>query len=157
MKNNIFNTINHVRNSLSIAIHTFFQENNFIWVHTPIITSNDAEGAGNTFKVIAENEKNKIIDFFGKPVCLTVSGQLHVEAFALAFRNVYTFGPTFRAEQSHTTIHASEFWMVEPEMAFYDLKENMLLIEKTLKFCADYILKKCENELYFLNSLNPGL
>lgn len=157
VKTNIFNAINRIRNSLSIAIHTFFQENNFIWVHTPIITSNDAEGAGNTFKVIAENEKNKIINFFGKQVCLTVSGQLHVEAFALAFRNVYTFGPTFRAEQSHTTTHASEFWMVEPEMAFCNLEENMILIEKTLKFCVNYILKKCKNELYFLDNLNSGL
>ena len=157
IRTNIFNAVNRIRNSLSMAIHTFFQENNFIWVHTPIITSNDAEGAGNTFKVIVENEKNKIINFFGKQVCLTVSGQLHVEAFSLAFRNVYTFGPTFRAEQSHTTSHASEFWMVEPEMAFCDLNGNMFLIEKTLKFCVDYVLKKCKDELHFLNELNPNL
>lgn len=156
-RTNIFNAVNRVRNSLFMAIHTFFQENNFIWVNTPIITSNDAEGAGNTFKVTTENEKNEATDFFGKPVCLTVSGQLHVEAFALTFGNVYTFGPTFRAERSHTTSHACEFWMIEPEMAFCDLNENMILIEKVLKFCINYVLKNCENELLFLNNLKPGL
>lgn len=153
-KTNIFNAINRVRNVLSMAIHLFLQKNNFIWVHTPIITSNDAEGAGNTFKVTTENKKK---NFFGKPVCLTVSGQLHVESFALAFKNVYTFGPTFRAEKSHTTTHAAEFWMVEPEMAFCDLRKNMVLIEKMLKFCVKYVLTKCKNELLFLNNLNNDL
>lgn len=148
---NTFNATFRVRNALTMAIHNFFQERGFMYVHTPIITGNDAEGAGATFHVTTgKNEPNK---FFGKPVSLTVSGQLHVEAFALAFRNVYTFGPTFRAEESHTTTHASEFWMIEPEIAFADLNDDMDLIEDCIKYCINYVQNNCKDELNFFNSL----
>lgn len=147
---NTFNAVNRVRNALAMAIHTYFQEYGFMWVHTPVITSNDAEGAGETFNVYTGKSPDK---FFGKPACLTVSGQLHVETYAMAFRNVYTFGPTFRAEESHTTTHASEFWMVEPEMAFADLNDDMKVIESSLKFCIDYVLKHCKDEINFFNTM----
>ncbi|MCQ2787227.1 MAG: asparagine--tRNA ligase, partial [Bacilli bacterium] len=109
-----------------------------------------AEGAGETFNVTVGKDPTK---FFGKPVCLTVSGQLHVETFAMAFRDVYTFGPTFRAEESHTTTHASEFWMVEPELAFADLEDDMNVIEASLKFCIDYVIKHCPDEMNFFNTM----
>ena len=120
---NTFQAVFRVRSVLSYAIHEFFQERGFIYVHTPLITTNDGEGAGNVFDVIAHDSK-KPEDFYGHRVNLTVTGQLHVEPFALAFRDVYTFGPTFRAEHSNTVRHASEFWMIEPEMAFCDLSDN---------------------------------
>jgi len=147
---NTFNAVNRVRNALAMAIHTYFQNEGFMWVHTPEITGNDAEGAGETFNVYTGKSPDK---FFGRPVCLTVSGQLHVETFAMAFRDVYTFGPTFRAEESHTTTHASEFWMVEPEIAFADLDDDMNLIESSLKFCINYLLKNCQDELNFFNTM----
>ncbi|MCQ2752753.1 MAG: asparagine--tRNA ligase [Bacilli bacterium] len=147
---NTFNAVNRVRNALAMAIHTYFQGEGFMWVHTPIFTANDAEGAGETFNVYTGKSPDK---FFGRPVCLTVSGQLHVETFAMAFRDVYTFGPTFRAEESHTTTHASEFWMVEPEIAFADLNDDMKVIEASLKFCIDYVLKHCPDEMNFFNTM----
>ncbi len=146
---NTFNGVFRVRNALSMAIHEFFQQNGFIYVHTPIITGNDAEGAGETFNVVTK-DKNPAA-FFGKPVSLSVSGQLHVEAFALAFRDVYTFGPTFRAEHSNTTKHASEFWMIEPEIAFADLEDDMDLIESCIKYCINYVLTNCPDEMAFFN------
>lgn len=146
---NTFNAVNRVRNALATAIHTYFQSEGFMWVHTPIFTSNDAEGAGETFRVAVNNDFKR---FFGKNTCLTVSGQLHVESFAMAFRDVYTFGPTFRAEESHTTTHASEFWMIEPEIAFADLDDDMHLIESCLKYCIEYILNNCKDELNFFNN-----
>ncbi len=147
---NTFNAVNRVRNALAMAIHTYFQSEGFMWVHTPEITGNDAEGAGQTFNVYTGKDASK---FFGRPVCLTVSGQLHVETFAMAFRDVYTFGPTFRAEESHTTTHASEFWMVEPEIAFADLNDDMKLIESSLKFCIKYVLENCKDEINFFNTM----
>ena len=146
---NMFNAVFRVRNSLSMAIHSFFQQNGFIYVHTPILTANDAEGAGETFNVVTKDKDPNA--FFGKPVSLSVSGQLHVESFALAFRNVYTFGPTFRAEHSNTVRHASEFWMVEPEMAFCDLEGDMDCIEQCIKYCINYALDDCKDELAFFN------
>jgi len=147
---NTFNAVNRVRNALAMAIHTYFQNEGFMWVHTPEITGNDAEGAGQTFNVYTGKDASK---FFGRPVCLTVSGQLHVETFAMAFRDVYTFGPTFRAEESHTTTHASEFWMVEPEIAFADLNDDMKLIESSLKYCINYVLNHCKDEMNFFNTM----
>jgi len=147
---NTFNATNRVRNALAMAVHTFFQDRGFMWVHTPIFTANDAEGAGETFNVYTGKSPDK---FFGRPVCLTVSGQLHVETYAMAFKDVYTFGPTFRAEESHTTTHASEFWMIEPEIAFADLNDDMNLIESCLKYCISYVLKNCKDELAFFNSM----
>ena len=149
VRSNTFNAVFRVRNAMAMAIHSFFQQNGFMYVHTPILTANDAEGAGETFMV---HTKGKDPDaFFGKPVSLTVSGQLHVESFALAFRNVYTFGPTFRAEHSNTVRHASEFWMIEPEMAFADLEDDMECIEECLKFCIRTALTDCRDELEFFN------
>ncbi len=151
-KANTFNATFRVRNALSMAIHEFFQSNGFMYVHTPILTANDAEGAGETFKVVTGKD-NSETDFFGKNTCLTVSGQLHVESFAMAFRDVYTFGPTFRAEKSHTTTHASEFWMVEPEIAFAELYDDMNLIESCIKYCISRVLEICPDELKFFNSM----
>lgn len=148
---NTFNALFRVRSVLSMAIHQFFYDQGFVYVHTPVITGNDAEGAGEVFKV-ASGEKNSFTEFFGKPVSLTVSGQLHVEAFALAFRDVYTFGPTFRAELSNTIRHASEFWMIEPEIAFADLNDDMNLIEECIKYCIDFVLDACPEEIAFFNS-----
>ena len=148
---NTFNAVFRMRNAMAMAIHEFFQNEGFMYVHTPIITGNDAEGAGNTFGVITD-DKNPKTDFFSKEVSLTVSGQLHVEPFAMAFRDVYTFGPTFRAEHSNTTRHASEFWMIEPEMAFADLDDDMDCIEACLKHCIDVALHECPDEMEFFNN-----
>jgi asparaginyl-tRNA synthetase len=149
-RSNTFGAIFRLRSVLSMAIHTFFQSQGFVYVHTPIITGNDAEGAGETFKV-ASGKNNSFTEFFGKPVSLTVSGQLHVEAFAMAYRDVYTFGPTFRAEISNTVRHASEFWMIEPEIAFADLDDDMNLIEECIKYCISYVLDECAAEMEFFN------
>lgn len=149
---NTFQAIYRVRSVLSYAIHEFFQERGFIYVHTPIITANDCEGAGNVFDVIAHDSKNPE-DFYGKKVNLTVSGQLHVEPFALAFRDVYTFGPTFRAEHSNTTRHASEFWMIEPEMAFCDLNDDMEVIEDCIKYVINYVMEACPEEMNFFYTM----
>ena len=124
VRTNSFMAVFRVRSVLSMAIHEFFQDQGFVYVHSPIITGNDAEGAGEAFVVTTREDNKYDKDFFGKKASLTVSGQLHAEAFALAFRDVYTFGPTFRAEKSNTPRHASEFWMVEPEIAFADLEDN---------------------------------
>ena len=156
-RTNTFDALYRVRSSLAMAIHTFFQDNGFVYVHTPEITSNDAEGAGQVFTVITDG-KDPINDFYGKKASLTVSGQLHVEAFALAFKNVYTFGPTFRAEKSNTPRHASEFWMIEPELAFADLDDDMDCIEACIKFCIDWVFEKCPDEMEFFNTwIDKGL
>lgn len=150
-RTNTFSAVFRVRSVLSMAIHEFFQSQGFIYVHTPIITGNDAEGAGETFNVVT-NDKDPNA-FFGKPACLSVSGQLQVESFALAFRDVYTFGPTFRAEKSNTVRHASEFWMIEPEIAFADLEDDMDLIEDCIRFCINYVMENCEEEIKFFNTM----
>ncbi|HIU14133.1 MAG TPA: asparagine--tRNA ligase [Candidatus Fimiplasma intestinipullorum] len=144
---NLFMAVYRVRSCLAMAIHEFFQNQGFVYIHTPIITGLDAEGAGETFSVSTTDPK----PFFGKPASLSVSGQLHVEAFALTFRDVYTFGPTFRAENSNTATHASEFWMIEPEIAFADLEDDMDLIEDMIKYCIDSILDNCPAEMEFLD------
>lgn len=148
---NTFNAVFRMRNAMSMAIHEFFQNEGFLYIHTPLFTSNDAEGAGQTFDIVTD-AKNPKTDFFGKPVSLTVSGQLHVEPFCMAFRDVYTFGPTFRAEKSHTTKHASEFWMIEPELAFADLEDDMECIEACIKHCIDVALHECPDEMEFFNT-----
>lgn len=150
---NTFNAIFRLRSVLSMGIHEFFQGQGFVYVHTPIITGNDAEGAGEVFKVTTRDDANYEEDFFGKQAALTVSGQLHAEAFALAFRDVYTFGPTFRAEKSNTSRHASEFWMIEPEIAFANLEDNMDLIEDMIKYCIEYVLDNAPEEMKFFNSM----
>ncbi len=143
-RTNTFSAIFRVRSELSFAIHSFFREMGFVYVHTPIITGNDSEGAGEMFQVIKEGD-----DFFGKKAFLTVSGQLHAETMALGLGNVYTFGPTFRAEKSLTKIHTAEFWMLEPEMAFYDLQDMMVLSEKFIKYVVKHIVASCPDELAF--------
>ena len=150
-RTNTFSAVFRVRSCLAMAIHQFFQEQGFVYVNTPIITSNDAEGAGETFTVTTRDDAKYDEDFFGKHASLTVSGQLQAEAFALAFRDVYTFGPTFRAENSNTTTHAAEFWMIEPEMAFADLDYDMDVIEDMIKYCIDYVLETCPEEMKFFN------
>ncbi|NLP48523.1 MAG: asparagine--tRNA ligase [Clostridiales bacterium] len=150
-----------VRSAASFAIHKFFTENSFTYIHTPIISSSDAEGAGEMFRVTTLNESNPPLkedgsvdyseDFFGKKTYLTVSGQLQGEAMALALGKIYTFGPTFRAENSNTQRHAAEFWMVEPEIAFADLKDDMALAEDMMKYIINYVLENCQAELDFLN------
>lgn len=150
-RTNTFNAVFRVRNALAFAIHKYFQEHGFMYVHTPIITANDAEGAGQVFKVVTDLKKPE--DFFKANASLTVSGQLHVESFALAFRDVYTFGPTFRAENSNTVRHASEFWMIEPEMAFADLNDDMNTIESFLKYIINYVLENCKDEMNFFDSM----
>ena len=150
---NTFYAIYRLRSVLSMAIHEFFQDQGFVYVHTPIITGNDAEGAGETFTVTTRDDAKYDEDFFGKHASLTVSGQLHVEAFALAFRDVYTFGPTFRAENSNTTRHASEFWMIEPEIAFADLEDDMDLIEDMVKYCINYCLENAPEEMKFFEKM----
>ncbi|MCD6482250.1 MAG: asparagine--tRNA ligase [Candidatus Izimaplasma sp.] len=160
-RTNLFNAVFRVRSLLTYAIHTFFQERNFVNVATPLITASDAEGAGETFKVttlniedIPRDEEGKIDykkDFFQKKANLTVSGQLQAEAFALAFKDVYTFGPTFRAENSNTTTHASEFWMIEPEIAFADIHDDMDLAEDMVKFIIKYVMEKAPKEMEFFN------
>ncbi|MDI9519212.1 MAG: asparagine--tRNA ligase [Erysipelotrichaceae bacterium] len=152
VRTNTFNAVFRVRSVLSMAIHEFFQSQGFIYVHAPIITGNDAEGAGEVFTVTTRSDDKYDQDFFGKRASLTVSGQLQAEAYALAFRDVYTFGPTFRAENSNTTTHASEFWMIEPEIAFADLEDVMNLIEDMVKYCIEYVMNECEEEMNFFNS-----
>ena len=149
---NTFQAVYRVRSVLSMAIHEFFQERGFIYVHTPLITTNDGEGAGNVFDVVTHDTKDPNY-FYGRKVNLTVTGQLHVEPFALAFRDTYTFGPAFRAEHSNTSRHASEFWMVEPEIAFADLSDNMDLIEDCVKYCINYVMQSCPDEMEFFNSM----
>jgi len=167
-RTNLFSAVFRVRSITAYAIHKFFQERNFVYVHAPIITGNDAEGAGETFKVTTldlENvpftEDKKVDyskDFFGKPTNLTVSGQLEAECFALAFRDVYTFGPTFRAENSNTYKHAAEFWMIEPEIAFADLEDDMNLAEDMVKFIVSYVLENAKEEMAFFDQfVEPGL
>ena len=167
-RSNTFSAVFRVRSLVSYAIHKFFQENNFVYVHTPIITGSDCEGAGEMFRLTTldmENpprtEDGKIDysqDFFGKETNLTVSGQLEAETFALAFRNVYTFGPTFRAENSYTARHASEFWMIEPEVAFADLSDNMELAEAMIKYIINYVLENAPEEMNFFNQfVDKGL
>jgi asparaginyl-tRNA synthetase len=150
-----------IRSLLSFAIHQFFQDKGFCYVHTPIITGSDAEGAGEMFRVSVLDPQNPPIDdkgrvdfrqdFFGKETNLTVSGQLEAETYAQGLGNVYTFGPTFRAENSNTSRHLAEFWMIEPEMAFHDLDDNMDLAEEFIKYILDYVLEKCEEDLTFLD------
>ena len=161
-RTNTFNAVFRVRSAASFAIHKFFQERNFVYVHTPIITGSDAEGAGEMFNLNTFDLKNvdKLEngdvdfskDFFGKPAHLTVSGQLNVETYAFAFRNVYTFGPTFRAENSNTVKHAAEFWMIEPEICFADLKDDMDLAEDMMKYIVNYVLETCPEEMEFFNN-----
>jgi asparaginyl-tRNA synthetase len=160
-RSNTFGAVFRVRNALAFAIHKFFQERGFLYVHTPIITASDAEGAGAMFGVTTldlmntpRNEQGTIDytqDFFGKPSFLTVSGQLEGEIFALSFSNVYTFGPTFRAENSNTPRHLAEFWMIEPEMAFCDLAGDMQLAEEFLKYIITHVLDTCQGDLEFFN------
>lgn len=162
MRTNLFSAVFRVRSVVSFAIHSFFQERNFVYVHTPIITGSDAEGAGEMFQVTTldlnallksgAKEVDYSKDFFGKETNLTVSGQLQVETYAMAFRNVYTFGPTFRAENSNTQRHASEFWMVEPEIAFADLGDDMKLIEDMVRYVVKYVLDRCPEEVAFFDS-----
>ena len=152
-RTNTFMAVYRVRSVLSMAIHEFFQGQGFVYVHTPIITGNDAEGAGECFTVTTRDDGKYDEDFFGKHASLTVSGQLHVEAFAMAFRDVYTFGPTFRAENSNTKTHANEFWMIEPEIAFADLEDDMELIEDCVKFCIKYVMENCPEEINFFNTM----
>ena len=152
-RTNTFSAVFRVRSVLSMAIHEFFQDQGFIYVHTPIITGNDCEGAGETFVVTTREDANYEKDLFGKKAGLTVSGQLHVEPFALAFRDTYTFGPTFRAENSNTVRHACEFWMIEPEIAFADLDDDMDLMEDMIKYCVKYVLENCPEEMKFFNEM----
>ncbi len=161
-RTNTFNAVFKVRHALAFAVHQFFNERGFTYLHTPIITASDAEGAGEMFKVTTldfdntpRNEDGSVNfkeDFFGKATNLTVSGQLEGELAALALGDIYTFGPTFRAENSNTTRHLAEFWMIEPEMAFYDLQDNMDLAEDLLKYVINYALTTCADELDFLKS-----
>jgi len=161
-RTNMFSATFRVRSLIAYAIHNFFQERGFVYAHTPIITGSDCEGAGEMFRVttldlnnLPKTEDGKIDfskDFFGKETNLTVSGQLSAETFAMAFRNVYTFGPTFRAENSNTARHAAEFWMIEPEMAFADLEDNMELAEDMLKYIIRYVLENAPEEMEFFNS-----
>jgi len=152
-RTNTFLAVYRIRSVLSMAIHEFFQSQGFVYVHTPIITSNDGEGAGAMFRATTREDNKYEEDFFGKEAFLTVTGQLHVEAFAMAFRDVYTFGPTFRAENSNTKTHASEFWMIEPEIAFADLEDDMQLIEDMIKYCIDYVRTNCPEEMNFFNTM----
>lgn len=167
-RTNTFQAVFRVRSLISYAIHKFFQERDFVYVHTPIITSSDAEGAGEMFRVttldldnLPLTEDGKVDnseDFFGKVAHLTVSGQLNGEAYAMAFKNIYTFGPTFRAENSNTTRHAAEFWMIEPEIVFADLKDNMALAESMLKYIINYVLENAPEEMKFFNEfIDKGL
>lgn len=167
-RSNTFAAVFRVRSLAAYAIHQFFQEKNFVYVHTPLITGNDCEGAGEMFQVttldpdqLPRKDDGAIDyheDFFGKRTALTVSGQLEGEAYALAFRKIYTFGPTFRAENSNTARHASEFWMIEPEVAFADLQDNMELAEEMIKYIIRYVLEKAPDEMNFFQSfIDKGL
>ena len=167
-RTNTFNAAFRVRSAAAYAIHKFFQENGFVYSHSPLLTSSDCEGAGEMFRVttldlenVPKNEDGTVDytqDFFEKPVNLTVSGQLEAEAMAMAFGKVYTFGPTFRAEKSFTTRHAAEFWMIEPEMAFADLDDNMAVAEGMLKYVIRYVLENAPSEMNFFNQfVDKGL
>lgn len=159
-RTNTFQAVFRVRSLTAYAIHKFFQERDFVYVHTPLITGSDCEGAGEMFQVTTMDlndvpKKDGAVDFsqdfFGKPTNLTVSGQLNGETYAMAFKNIYTFGPTFRAENSNTTRHAAEFWMIEPEIAFADLTDNMMLAESMLKYVISYVLENAPEEMAFFN------
>ena len=158
-RTNLFNAVFRVRSVAAYAIHNYFQERGFVYFHAPLITASDAEGAGEMFQVttldldrVAKGGKvDYSKDFFGKPANLTVSGQLEAETFALAYKKVYTFGPTFRAENSNTKTHANEFWMIEPEMAFCDLEGDMDIMEDMLKYVVNYVLEKCPDEMAFFD------
>ena len=155
----LFQAVFRVRSVAAMAIHTYFQDRGYVYVHTPLITSNDAEGAGNTFTVTTLPKGSKADaseDFFGKETSLAVTGQLEGETFALAFSRIYTFGPTFRAENSNTKTHAAEFWMIEPEIAFCDLEQLMDIEEDFLKFVVRTVLEKCADELEFLDKFTGG-
>ena len=167
-RTNMFSATFRVRSLIAYAIHQFFQDKGFVYAHTPIITGSDCEGAGEMFRVttldlnnLPKKEDGTVDfskDFFGKETNLTVSGQLSAETFAMAFRNVYTFGPTFRAENSNTARHAAEFWMIEPEMAFADLEDNMEVAEEMLKYIIQYVLDNAPEEMEFFNSfVDKGL
>ena len=167
-RTNTFQAVFRVRSLCAYAIHKFFQERDFVYVHTPLITGSDCEGAGEMFQVttmelanIPMTEDGKVDfsqDFFNKPTNLTVSGQLNGETYAMAFRNIYTFGPTFRAENSNTTRHAAEFWMIEPEIAFADLEDDMILAESMIKYIIRYVLENAPEEMAFFNSfIDKGL
>ena len=167
-RTNTFQAVFRVRSLIAYAIHQYFQERNFVYVHTPLITGSDCEGAGEMFRVttldmenLPKTEQGKIDyskDFFGKETNLTVSGQLNGETYAMAFRNIYTFGPTFRAENSNTTRHAAEFWMIEPEMAFADLEDDMKLAEGMLKYIIRYVMEHAPEEMAFFNQfVDKGL
>ncbi len=167
-RTNTFQAVFRVRSLIAYAIHQYFQEKDFVYVHTPLITSSDCEGAGEMFQVTTMDLANVPVtedgqvdytqDFFNKPTSLTVSGQLNGETYAMAFRNIYTFGPTFRAENSNTTRHAAEFWMIEPEMAFADLQDNMDLAEGMLKYVIQYVLDHAPEEMNFFNQfVDKGL
>ncbi len=167
-RTNTFEAVFRVRSLVAYAIHKFFQERDFVYVHTPIITSSDAEGAGEMFQVttldlnnVPKTDDGKIDftqDFFGKSANLTVSGQLNGETYAMAFKNIYTFGPTFRAENSNTTRHAAEFWMIEPEMAFADLNDDMQVAEDMIKYIISYVLENAPEEMDFFNQfVDKGL
>ena len=157
---NLFQCAFRVRSVAAQAIHRFFHDKGYVYVHTPLITGSDAEGAGEMFRVttLEPGESDFTQDFFGKPVSLTVSGQLNAEIFAMAFRDVYTFGPTFRAEASYTPRHAAEFWMIEPEIAFADLSVDMDLQEEMVKYIISAVLEECPEEMAFLNQfVDKGL
>lgn len=167
-RTNTFQAVFRVRSLIAYAIHQFFQERDFVYVHTPLITGSDCEGAGEMFRVttldmndLPKTDDGKVDytkDFFGKETNLTVSGQLNGETYAMAFRNIYTFGPTFRAENSNTTRHAAEFWMIEPEMAFADLKDDMMLAEAMLKYVIKYVMDNASEEMKFFNNfVDKGL
>ncbi len=167
-RTNTFQAVFRVRSLAAYAIHKFFQERGFVYVHTPLITGSDCEGAGEMFRVttldmdeLPRTEEGKVDfsqDFFGKETNLTVSGQLNGETYAMAFKNIYTFGPTFRAENSNTTRHAAEFWMIEPEMAFADLKDDMVLAESMIKYIIRYVMENAPEEMNFFNQfVDKGL
>ncbi|MCI9417557.1 MAG: asparagine--tRNA ligase [Eubacterium sp.] len=167
-RTNTFEAVFRVRSLIAYAIHKFFQERDFVYVHTPLITGSDCEGAGEMFRVTTldldklpkteDGEVDFSKDFFGKSTNLTVSGQLNGETYAMAFKNIYTFGPTFRAENSNTTRHAAEFWMIEPEIAFADLKDDMILAESMLKYIIRYVLNHAPEEMKFFNDfVDKGL
>ena len=167
-RTNTFQAVFRVRSLCAYAIHKFFQERDFVYVHTPLITGSDCEGAGEMFQVttmdltnVPMTEEGKVDfsqDFFNKPTNLTVSGQLNGETYAMAFRNIYTFGPTFRAENSNTTRHAAEFWMIEPEIAFADLQDDMMLAESMIKYIIRYVLENAPEEMAFFNNfIDKGL
>ncbi len=167
-RTNLYSAVFRVRSVVAFAIHCFFQERGFVYVHTPIISTSDCEGAGEMFRVTTldldkpprteSGAPNYAEDFFGKPVNLTVSGQLNGETYAMAFQKIYTFGPTFRAEKSNTARHAAEFWMIEPEIAFADLRDDMALAEDMLKYIIRYVLDHCPEEMEFFNNyVDKGL